>query len=308
MRQAPEFQYDVATAVTKGARDYQEDAIVTDFQIGAELGFAVLADGMGGHAAGDVASKIIVTEVFSELKLQSSDPENFENRVGEILTEAALSANQCINGHVRSHPDATGMGATLVAPVLIRNRLFWISVGDSPLYLFRDGELRQLNEDHSMAPQIDFMIKSGLIGAETGRNHPDRHCLTSVLIGDEVARIDCPSEPFEVVPGDILIVASDGLQTLENSEIEALLRDNRDAAAEELVRLLLERLEQAADPDQDNATFSVIRIENARETQSEGPPKVRFFSRAGSRSQNAGQRTATVVRPRQFRKRKDGAG
>ncbi len=304
MPQLPDIIYDVATAVTRGARDYQEDAIVTDFPIGSELGYAVLADGMGGHAAGDIASKIIVTEVFSELKLQSSDPEKFEGRVSEILKDAALSANECINGHVRSNPGASGMGATLVAPVLIRDNLFWISVGDSPLYLFRDGELRQLNEDHSMAPQIDFMVEHGLIGADVGKNHPDRHCLTSVLIGDDVARIDCPEKPLTVRHGDVLIVASDGLQTLENREIEAILRAGNDMTSEALARTLLEKLEQIDDPDQDNATFTVIRIRNSSEEDTSQGKDVRFFSRAVK----ADPRNATIVRPRQFRRRKGKTG
>ena len=143
MRQLPEYSYDVATAISVGQRDHQEDAIVADFPIGSEIGFAVLSDGMGGHAAGDVASKIIVTEVFSELKLQSGNPEQFRKDIRSILVDAATAANQCLNGHVRTNPQATGMGATLVAPILMGNQLSWISVGDSPLYLFRDGELRR---------------------------------------------------------------------------------------------------------------------------------------------------------------------
>jgi len=78
-----DLQYDVASAISLGKRDVQEDAIICDFPLGSELGFAVLADGMGGHAAGDIASKIVVTEVFSELKLQSGDPKGMEGDIAE---------------------------------------------------------------------------------------------------------------------------------------------------------------------------------------------------------------------------------
>ncbi len=73
MWRSPEPRFDVASAICQGGRDYQEDAIVTDFPFGADSGVVVLADGMGGHAAGDVASKIVVTEVFSELKFESAN-------------------------------------------------------------------------------------------------------------------------------------------------------------------------------------------------------------------------------------------
>jgi len=221
-----DLQYDVASAISLGKRDVQEDAIICDFPLGSELGFAVLADGMGGHAAGDIASKIVVTEVFSELKLQSGDPKGMEGDIAEVLLGAALAANDCIGAHADAEPGTEGMGATLVAPVLMQNRLYWISVGDSPLFLYRNGSLTQLNEDHSMAPQIDYLVRTGVMEPETALNHPDRNCLTSVLAGNEVPRIDCPATPVQLMDGDIVIAASDGLQFLENPEIADILIDS----------------------------------------------------------------------------------
>ena len=87
------FEFDAACALSKGQRSYQEDAIITDFSRGAETGIAVLADGMGGHAAGDVASKIVVTEVFSELLFQRENLDHFEGNIGAILNNAAQAAN-----------------------------------------------------------------------------------------------------------------------------------------------------------------------------------------------------------------------
>lgn len=264
MRPVPEIQFDVASAISQGQSEYQEDAIIVDFPLGADLGFAVLADGMGGHACGDIASKIVVTEVFSELKLQSGDQQAFEENVTEILVNAARGANQCVHGHVMTNPETSGMGTTLVAPVFIRDRLFWISIGDSPLFLFRDGELCQLNEDHSMAPQIDFMVKSGIIPAESGQNHPDRNCLTSVLIGNEIARIDCPKEPLQLNDGDILIVASDGLQFLSNQQIADVLGKNHAKNSARIASILLASLEKLGDPEQDNISFCVIKVRHVK--------------------------------------------
>lgn len=260
MWRSPEPRFDVASAICQGGRDYQEDAIVTDFPFGADSGVVVLADGMGGHAAGDVASKIVVTEVFSELKFESANFVDFENEIPHYLTAAAVSANTVVREHVTTHPETRGMGATLVSLVLIENRMYWMSIGDSPLYHFRSGKMKQLNEDHSMAPQIDFMVKAGLLDPEAGKNHPDRNCLTSVILGDRVAKSDCPKTPFELQVGDIVVVSSDGLQYLEDAKIERILQRYRRKKAAEIAGYLLEAIEELADPDQDNCTFSVIKL------------------------------------------------
>lgn len=260
MWRSPEPRFDVASAICQGGRDYQEDAIVTDFPFGADSGVVVLADGMGGHAAGDVASKIVVTEVFSELKFQSANFSDFESEIPQYLTAAAVNANNVVREHVQEHPDTRGMGATLVSLVLIENRMFWMSIGDSPLYHFRNGKLKQLNEDHSMAPQIDFMVKSGLLDPEAGKYHPDRNCLTSVILGDRVAKSDCPKTPFELQVGDIVVVSSDGLQYLEEAHIQKILHRYRRRKSAEIAGYLLEAIETLADPDQDNVSFSVIKL------------------------------------------------
>lgn len=252
-------EFDVAMAQGLGQRDFQEDAIVTHFAHGSNFGFVVLADGMGGHAAGDIASKIVVTEVFSELMFQSGNVAALQSQMGPTLRDAAQSANACIAGYVATNPETKGMGATLIAPIISGDSLWWISIGDSPLFLFRDNKLRQLNEDHSLAPQIDFLAAQGQIDPETARCHPDRNVLTSVLFGDPVARIDCPATPMLLQDGDIVIVASDGLQFLANEQIATCLRG--DSAA--IARLLLAKVTGLADPDQDNVTFCVIRVQVA---------------------------------------------
>ncbi len=260
MPNSVELTFDVASAISLGQREFQEDAIICDFPIGAPLGFAVLSDGMGGHAAGDIASKIVVTEVFAELKLQSGDPKAMEEDIAAILRGAATSANECIQMHASNEKSMRGMGATLVAPVLMADRLYWVSVGDSPLFLFRDGTLKQLNQDHSMAPQIDFLARTGMMETDVATNHPDRQCLTSVLAGRDIARMDCPRAAVKLRHGDIVIAASDGLQFLEDSEISEVLIEHAFATSAKISTGLLRALEQLDDPDQDNVSFCVIRV------------------------------------------------
>lgn len=260
MKQPSDIQFDSVSALIQGARDYQEDALVADFPLGSEIGMIVLSDGMGGHAAGDVASKIVMTEVYSELKFQSGDAEGFELFLPEILLSAAQSANECISAHVEQTPESAGMGATLLGVVITNSRLYWISVGDSPLYLFRDGELHQINEDHSMAPQIDLMVVSGMLEPEAARNHPDRNALTSVLSGEEISKIDCPMEGIELCEGDIVIAASDGLQFLDENLIVDIVTENCDAQSMDLAQAFLDAIEDLSDPYQDNTSLSVVKI------------------------------------------------
>ncbi len=257
------LRYDVASVLNPGRRAQQEDALAADFPHGGELSFAVLSDGMGGHAAGEIASKIVVTEVFSELKFQSSDPAAMEENMGEILRAAAVAANECVQAHTQSDPGTAGMGATLLAPIITKRGLWWISVGDSPLYLFRDGSLTQLNEDHSLAPQIDQMAQEGLIEADVAQNHPDRNCLTSVLIGETIEKIDCPEAPTELLPGDIVIAASDGLQVVPDAQIEKIIKRNRDLPGAQLAEELLHKLLETDDPNQDNLSFCLIKVREA---------------------------------------------
>ena len=255
-----EATYEATSALIRGARDHQEDAVIVDFPVGAPMGLVVLADGMGGHAAGDVASKIVMTEVFCELKFQTSDA-SIAGGARETLLAAAQGANECIAAHIAENPDADGMGATLIGLVMDGNRLNWVSIGDSPLYLFRDGTLTQLNEDHSMAPQIDQMIACGQIDEETGRNHPDRNALLSVLSGEEIARIDCPKDGVALQHGDIVIAASDGLQFLEHEVIEGILRSERTKSSQAIARALIDRIDALDDPDQDNTSIALIKVE-----------------------------------------------
>ncbi len=263
-----ELSYEAASAQSRGRREYQEDSIACDFPVGVGMGFAVLADGMGGHAAGDIASKIAVTEVFSELKFNGGDPECLTG-IGDILRNAVLGANECLRFHAEQNPETEGMGTTLVAPVLMGDSLHWISVGDSPLYLFRDGQLSRLNEDHSMGPQINYMVDNGLLDSRQGALHPDRNCLTSVLIGGPIAQIDCPAEPVRLYPDDIIVVASDGLQFLADQEISSLIAAHADRSSAEIGTVLLREIEALDDPDQDNISVCVIRVSEKREALEE---------------------------------------
>ncbi len=257
------YCYDTATAISQGRRDRQEDSVASDFLAGSGLGFAVLADGMGGHAAGDVASKIAVTEVFAGLKLWCDAPTSLETRIATVLTGAAEQANASIRAYAAHRPEALGMGATLLAPVIVDNRLYWLSVGDSPLLLFRDGRLYRLNADHSLAAELDTMVAEGRMSAREAQAHPDRGCVTSVLTGHDIPHMDCRQAPLSLKPDDLVIATSDGMLALSAQDLETVLTASQGLSSAALSEELLARIAATDAPDQDNVAFCLIRVRAA---------------------------------------------
>lgn len=262
------LSFDVASVALRGRRNYQEDSLISSFPLGQDFGFAVLADGMGGHTSGHVASALVVAEVFSQLKMKDLMLDDGALSVSDTLQDAAHAANARVAAYAEEDQEAHGMGATLLSIVIRRDKLFWVSVGDSPLLLFRDGALRQLNKDHSMAPQIDMMVKAGTMSEEVGRDHPDRSTLTSAITGEEIEAIDCPSRPISLRPDDILVIASDGLQFLSNGAIARILKRTQGGHSLDIAEAFRDAIEDLANPEQDNAAFSVIKLGEGHEDRS----------------------------------------
>lgn len=290
MQPTADLRYDTSMATILGERERQEDAVASDFSSGEPFGFVVLADGMGGHAAGDVASKIVVTEVFSALKLASGEPKLLEPRICDVLKSAAVNANECVGLYANERAEADGMGATLLAPVLFDDRLYWVSVGDSPLYLFRNNRLERLNENHALESQIDYVVESGIMAREEALTYPDQSCLTSVLVGKKIAQLDCRTVPVRIEEGDILIVASDGLQFLSEEEIERILRFSQKRSAEEIGAALLQEVKKLNDPGQDNVSLCIIKALGQRASAANEP-----VSESLMRSGKLGDASITII-------------
>ncbi len=220
---------------------------------------AVLADGMGGHIGGSTAS-LLACEAFIAA---------FTGAQGNIvprLHHALDQANAAIARKVDERPMFSGMGSTLVGAHFGPEGLEWVSVGDSPLYLYRSGAITLINEDHSMAPEIDRLAEAGRITWEMARNDPRRHYLRSAVTGGEMELIDLSRQPLELVAGDVVILASDGIHTLPMQRIASELRvleGERDLSltAERICARLISAVEEARETYQDNTTVVVVRVE-----------------------------------------------
>src|SRR3954447_16108346 len=187
----------------------------------------VVADGMGGHQGGEVASETAVRTMR----------ETFVESTTNGLLEAAREANDAVIGRAAEDPDLHGMGTTLVAiaPTEDGDALAWINVGDSRLYLLRGGELTQVSQDHSL---VEEAVRSGELSPEEARTHPQRNIVTRALgIG---ANVTIDGDRVDAVADDRFLLCSDGLTDLvDDGKIAATLRQLADPgeAASELVRI-----------------------------------------------------------------------
>ncbi len=248
-------EFEIASDQIDGARDYQEDAYMVN-QLGeAENGdvcsLVIMADGMGGHAAGNVASNMVVA-TFNKT-FQSRFP---TKNIADALTESLTRSNDQIRASVKETPALRGMGCTMVSAYLEDDRLYWVSVGDSHLYLLRDRELIKQNADHSYGAYLDMMKEQGMeMDEQAGMS---RNMLMSAMTGEEISSIDVSEMPIKVRPGDRVIVASDGLDTLGAGAI--IQYSSWSATAKECVYALLKAVEDANKINQDNTTLIVIDI------------------------------------------------
>ncbi len=214
----------------------------------------VLADGMGGYFGGDTASRTVV-ETFAKTYRGTKGP------TPDRLHACLAAANDAIAKAADDDPALKSMGTTVVAAAISQHGLDWISVGDSPLWLFRDDKLHRLNADHSMAPVLANWVAIGRMTKEEEARSSRRHSLRSAVMGDEIPLIDVSSQSVGIRKGDRLLLTSDGLMTLEDEEIARIIENNPDAPLEEIAAALIQAVEEARHYCQDNTTVLLYRPE-----------------------------------------------
>jgi protein phosphatase len=249
----------VAMAQIAGSRDYQEDSVAVHALATAAAKRAgelllVLADGMGGHVGGNIASRLVV-EQFCQ------DYINSQANVVMALRSSLNSANEQLAEAMVETPGLKGMGTTLLGCVIQGNELYWISVGDSPLWLFRDGSLQRLNADHSMLPLLDEMVRNGELSSAAAKKDMRRHMLRSAVAGKVLELVDLSNEALRLQADDIVILASDGVETLAEDELLALLEKRHEQTPQQLADNIMARIEAAGNSTQDNASIILYLCE-----------------------------------------------
>ena len=208
---------------------------------------AVVADGMGGHAAGQVASGLAV-DVVRRTYLSSPSP-----NLPETLIEAFRNAHHAIQRRSEEYPELQGMGTTCTAVVLRASEVHFAHVGDSRLYLIRDSHISRLTNDHSM---VNKLLEEGAITPEEAAVHPERNVLTAALGMSSQLPADFSEAPVPVRAEDVLLLCTDGLHGLVADG--ELLTVTTECRPQEACRTLVEMARQRGAPD--NVTLQVIRI------------------------------------------------
>ena len=206
----------------------QDYVFVSDQPVGNIPNLLIVADGMGGHNAGDYASKFVVQVLKKELAKSREDGPR------AMMKKAIASANHQLIAESKTDAKLEGMGTTLVAATVIEHTLYFANVGDSRLYLLND-EIRQLSKDHSL---VQEMVRLGGLNAEEAKHHPDKNIITRAIGVKEDIEIDFFE--YRLKKGDIILMCTDGLSNMvEDEEIFQIVRSSRDVV--EAVEQLIER-------------------------------------------------------------------
>jgi serine/threonine protein phosphatase PrpC len=247
---------EIASATDPGmVRSHNEDSIASD----ASNGLVVLADGMGGYNAGEVASGMATTVITTEVAqlLASTQPnavdESGKTIAGRLIREQILKANTSIFQAAHSQPQYSGMGTTLIVCLFYDNKVLVAHIGDSRVYRLRDSEFTQVTRDHSL---LQEQIDSGLITAEQAKHAQHKNLVTRAV------GIDPDVEPeiheYDAQPGDIYLLCSDGLCDMVTDEdigmTLSMLGANLKLATQQLVQMANDN------GGRDNVSVILVRV------------------------------------------------
>ncbi|WP_338210924.1 Stp1/IreP family PP2C-type Ser/Thr phosphatase [Lactiplantibacillus paraxiangfangensis] len=231
-------------------REENEDYVGV-FKNKAGINFAIVADGIGGHQGGDVASEMAVSHMGYRFENTTFDQ---PTDAVKWLANEVQDENQHIIEKAREFSDLKGMGTTMVAALLFDDEFLMANLGDSRGYLFREGELHQLTEDHSL---VNELVKRGEISAEQARKHPQKNIITRTLGISPDADID--TNLFEMAAGDQLLLCSDGLTNMvPDDQLASVLKATDQTAAQKCETLI--KMANAAG-GLDNITALIVAVD-----------------------------------------------
>ncbi|MDF2049072.1 PP2C family serine/threonine-protein phosphatase [Arthrobacter sp. Cr_A7] len=211
---------------------------------------AVVADGMGGHAGGDVASAATVLDMIH------LDRDDYDGDAGTILADEIQTANSLLSELVHINPKLAGMGTTVTALLLAEGKLHFAHIGDSRAYRLRDGEFEQVSVDHTF---VQRLIDEGRLKPEEAETHPHKNVLMRVL-GDVDASPELDLDTLDVKPGDRWLLCSDGLNYVAGHAVERTVKETKDLR--ECVETLVDLTLEAGSPD----NVTVVMVEIVEET------------------------------------------
>ena len=239
-----------------GTRDEQQDAAaVLQWPNGYAL--LIVADGIGGHVGGRLASTALVAAMRQAFIEQEAGAADRDTANKDLLLTALHKANAAIAERVDANPALAGMGSTVVAATFDGTHLDWVGVGDSSLYLYRDAKLRRLNTLHSLGERLDREAWRGEISFSEARESTRRNELLAAVDGNDISLVDRPQPALALRAGDRVVLSSDGLDVLAEPMIERILDPAISPTAQDGVNDLLTAVVALDRPSQDNTTLIV---------------------------------------------------
>lgn len=241
---------EVAVCQSIGTRNKQQDAI--RFQVNDQRAVCVVCDGMGGLSGGEKASTISAEGMLQALLSR-------EDNIPLTMARASVSLNEQVKSLRDDQNHPIEAGTTMTAIVAEDHKLFWCSLGDSRIYLWRNGKMEQLNEDNTLGVQLDKMAKDGQITEIEAMQHPKRAALTGYLGMPFLSQIGGSRKAVQLSPSDIVLQCTDGLyRALPQEEICGILgedHENLQEIADKLVRYAL-----WTDGPHDNTSVALTKI------------------------------------------------
>ncbi len=194
--------------------------------------YAIVADGMGGHQAGEIASMMLVDIISNHLE-KHLDKELDYVEAGEIIRRSFISANTIIYNYAKNHYKIMGMGTTATCAMIYQNKIITAHVGDSRAYMIGD-DIKQITKDHSYVQEL---VSRGEISPEMAKNHPKKNYITRAIGAEDTVKVDISIKPYN---GEVIVLCSDGLTNfVEDDEIMNYIKNNDSLqeGAEKLVEL-----------------------------------------------------------------------
>lgn len=215
------------------ARDINEDSFYITDNSFSDMQLYILADGMGGCKAGDIASKLAISTAKSYIENNIKDTPKEKESLIQLVGSSAEYANMVVYEKSKENKDFEGMGTTIEICLIYNNRAFIAHIGDSRIYRIRNGLIRQLTQDHSY---VQTLVKQGTITKDEAEIHPKKNILTKALGCNAFVEPDMLVRGFQ--KDDILVMCSDGLSNMvSQDDIFNIVTKNFEIAPKELVDL-----------------------------------------------------------------------
>lgn len=246
--------FDMGMSSIIGTRKYQQDSIYGKVYQNMRA-LAVICDGMGGMNGGEIASKTAVDTLVHDFNRDI----NISN-IPDFFKKEAIKLDECVTELEDEYGNPLGGGSTIVSIIANGNELYWLSVGDSRIYIIRNHEIKAVNQDHNFRMQLDAMLAAGKITAEEYKQEEHQaEALISFLGIGGLSLMETNVKPFTLKMNDIVLLCSDGLyKRLSNKEILKIIEDNSydmQKAAVTLTDIVMQKTER----NQDNTSVALLK-------------------------------------------------